>query len=155
MLHKIWTKENYPDMNYYLAFGFVASLIVFIIYKGATFLINNDLEMKDIESTPRDQTNEISKKYTKMMKCSKIKLAIYYVLQFGLILIFFLYLMSFCYIYSATQDNLIESYGIALIEIVIIKALYGLILGILRKISLSYEINKLYSIVKFLDLYIA
>ena len=155
MLHKIWTKENYPDMNYYLAFGFVTSLIVFVIYKGATFLINNDLAMKDIESTPRENTNEISQKYTKMMKCSKIKLAIYYVLQFGLIIIFFLYLMTFCYLYSATQSSLVESYGIALIEVVIIKVIYGLILGILRKISLAYEVNKLYSVVKFLDLYIA
>ena len=155
MLHKIWTKENYPDMNYYLAFGFVTSLIVFVIYKGATFLINNNLAMKDIESTPRDNTNEISVKYAKMMKCSKIKLAIYYILEFGLIIIFFLYLMTFCYLYSATQSNLVESYGIALIEVVIIKVIYGLILGILRKISLAYEVNKLYSIVKFLDLYIA
>ena len=155
MLHKIWTKENYPDMNYYLAFGFVTSLIVFVIYKGATFLINNDLAMKDIESTPRENTNEISQKYTKMLKCSKIKLAIYYVLQFGLIIIFFLYLMTFCYLYSATQSSLVESYGIALIEVVIIKVIYGLILGILRKISLAYEVNKLYSVVKFLDLYIA
>jgi hypothetical protein len=155
MLHKIWTTENYPDMNYYLAFGFVASLIVFVIYKGATFLINNDLAIKDIESTPRDQINEISHKYNKMMKWSKIKLAIYYVLQFGLLIVFFLYLIAFCYLYSANQNNLIESYGIALIEVVIIKVIYGLILGILRKMSLAYEINKLYSVVRFLDLYIA
>jgi hypothetical protein len=58
-------------------------------------------------------------------------------------------------LYSATQNNLVESYGIALIEVVIIKVIYGLILGILRKISLAYEINKLYSVVRFLDLYIA
>ena len=51
--------------------------------------------------------------------------------------------------------ELVESYGIALIEVVIIKILYGLILGVLRKISLTYEINKLYSIVLFLDLYIS
>ena len=155
MLHKIWITENYPDMSYYLAFGFVASLIVFVIYKGATFLINNDLAIKDIESTPRDQINEISHKYNKMMKWSKIKLVIYYVLQFGLLIVFFLYLIAFCYLYSATQNNLVESYGIALIEVVIIKVIYGLILGILRKISLAYEINKLYSVVRFLDLYIA
>ena len=155
MLHKIWTRENYPDMNYYLAFGFVVSLIVFVIYKGFTFLLNNDLALKEIESTPKDNTNEISQKYSKMVKCSKIKLAIYYVLQFGLMIIFFLYLMTFCYLYSANQGNLIESYLIALIEVVIIKLVYGLILGILRKISLAYEINKLYSVIRFLDLYIA
>ena len=155
MLHKIWTKEDYPDLNYYLAFGLVVSLIVFVIYKGATFLINNDQAIKDIESTQRNRTNEISEKYSKMMKCFKIKLAIYYILQFGLLIVFFLYLMTFCYLYSATQAHLVESYGIALIEVVIIKVVYGLILGILRKISLAYEVNKLYAVVRFLDLYIA
>jgi hypothetical protein len=62
--------------------------------------------------------------------------------------------MAFCYLYSATQTNLVESYGIALIEVVIIKILYVLIIGILRKIILAYEINKLYTVVRFLDLYI-
>ena len=155
MLHKIWTRENYPDMGYYLAFGFVVSIIVFVIYKGLTFLINNDIKIKEIEMTPRNNTNEISEKYSKMIKCSKIKLAIYYVLQFGLSIVFFLYLMVYCYLYSSTQTSLIESYLVALIEVVVIKVIYGLILGILRKISLAYEKNKLYTVVRFLDLYIA
>jgi len=155
MLHKIWTKENYPNMGYYLAFGLVVSIIVFVVYKGLTFLINNDLKIKEIEMTPASNTNEISQKYSKMISCSKIKLAIYYVLQFAIIIIFFLYLMVYCYLYSATQTSLIESYLIALIEVVVIKVIYGLILGILRKVSLAYEKNKLYGVVRFLDLYIA
>ena len=155
MLHKIWTTENYPDLGYYLAFGLVVSIIVFIIYKGCTFLLNNDIKIKEIEMAQRSNTNEITQKYSKMIKCSKIKLAIYYVLQFSLLIVFFLYLMVFCYLYSATQSNLVESYLIALIEVVIIKVVYGLILGILRKISLAYELNKLYTVVRFLDLYIA
>jgi len=155
MLHKIWIRENYPDMGYYLAFGLVVSIIVFVIYKGLTFLINNDIKIKEIEMTQRNNTNEISEKYSKMIKCSKIKLAIYYVLQFGLSIVFFLYLMVYCYLYSSTQTSLIESYLVALIEVVVIKVIYGLILGILRKISLAYEKNKLYTVVRFLDLYIA
>ena len=155
MLHKIWTRENYPDMGYYLAFGLVVSIIVFVIYKGLTFLINNDIKIKEIEMAPKNNTNEISEKYSKMIKCSKIKLAIYYVLQFGLSIVFFLYLMVYCYLYSSTQTSLIESYLVALIEVVVIKVVYGLILGILRKISLAYEKDKLYTVVRFLDLYIA
>ena len=155
MLHKIWTRENYPDMGYYLAFGLVVSIIIFVIYKGLTFLINNDIKIKEIEMAPKNNTNEISEKYSKMIKCSKIKLAIYYVLQFGLSIVFFLYLMVYCYLYSSTQTSLIESYLVALIEVVVIKVVYGLILGILRKISLAYEKDKLYTVVRFLDLYIA
>ena len=63
--------------------------------------------------------------------------------------------MAFFWVYEGTSSKLVESYGIALIEVIIIKILYGLVLGILRKISLVHKIEKLYSIVRFLDLYIA
>jgi hypothetical protein len=154
-IHKIWTKEDYPNLSYYLAFGLVSSIIIFIIYKGLSLLIDNNRKINEMESTPKENTKEIRQKFKKMMFWSKIKLIIFYVIEFVLLIIFFLYLISFCGVFSGTQSKLIESYGIALIEIVIIKIFYGLILGVLRKVSLSYEIDKLYNIVRFLDLYIS
>ena len=85
----------------------------------------------------------------------QIKLIIFYAIEFILVIFFTLYLTGFCGIYIATKTKLVESYGIALIEVVIIKILYGLVLGILRKVSLVYKINILYKIVKYLDLYVA
>ena len=96
-----------------------------------------------------------AEKLKKFVFWAKIKFIIFYVVDFILLFIFFLYLIAFCGIYNATMKHLIESYGIALIEIVVIKALYGLVLGILRKISLSQRINILYKIVMILDLYVA
>ena len=154
-IHKIWVKEGYPNLSYYLAFGLVSSIIIFVIYKGLSLLIDNNRKINEIESTPKENTKEIRQKFKKMMFWSRIKLIIFYVIEFVLLIIFFLYLFSFCGVFSGTQSKLIESYGIALIEIVIIKIIYGLILGVLRKVSLSYEIDKLYNIVRFLDLYIS
>ena len=153
-LHKIWIKDSYPNMSYHLSFGFVTSILVFIIYRGLLFLITNDREIQKIESIPKDNKNEIRQQFDKMMFWAKIKIIIFYAVDFILLFLFFLYIIAFCGIYNATMSNLIESYGIALIEIVIIKVLYGLVLGILRKVSLSYEINILYTIVRLLDTYI-
>lgn len=157
-IQKIWLRDNYPDLNYYLSFGFVACILSFIVYKGLFYLINNDKKIKEIDSIARDNNNnkaDIEQKYNKMMFWAKIKLIIFYVVQFILLFLFYLYLIAFCGIYIGTSSKLVESYGIALIEVVIIKVLYGVVLGVLRKISLSYEIKILYSIVLFLDLYIS
>ena len=90
-----------------------------------------------------------------MMFWHQIKIIIFYAIEFIFVFLFFLYLTAFCGVYANAKAKLIESYGIALIEVVIIKILYGLVMGILRKVSLAYKINILYRIVQFLDLYIA
>jgi hypothetical protein len=154
-LHKIWITDNYPNLNYHLSFGFLSCLISFIIYRGLYFLINNDKKINEIESIEKVKKDEIGQKYKNMMFWAQIKIIIFFAIQFILTFIFFLYLISFCGIYNGTSSKLAESYGIALIEVIIIKILYGLVLGILRKISLVHRINILYKIVRFLDLYIA
>ena len=150
--HKIWIKDSYPDLSYYLSFGFVSGIISFIIYKVLSFLINYNYKLDEIKNIPKEETEQ---QYNKFKFWNKIKLIAYYVVEFALLILFFLYLISFCGVYTGTQSKLIQSYGIALIEIVIIKIIYGLVLGILRRVSLSYKINKLYNIVKFLDIYVS
>ena len=154
-LHKIWIEDNYPNLNYYLSFGFLSCIISFVIYRGLYFLINNDKKINEIESIDKERKDEIEQQYKKVMFWAQIKIIIFYAVQLILIVIFFIYLIAFFGIYLGTSSKLVESYGIALIEVIIIKILYGLILGILRKISLVHKIEKLYSIVRFFDLYIA
>jgi hypothetical protein len=151
-LHKIWTRDNYPDLSYYLSFGFVSGIISFIIYKALSFLINYSYKLNEIKNIPKEETEQ---QYNKMKFWNKIKLIAYYIVEFILLVIFFLYLISFCGVYTGAQSKLIQSYGIALIEIVIIKIIYGLVLGILRRVSLSYEVNKLYNVVRLLDIYVS
>ena len=154
-LHKIWIKNNYPNLSFHLTFGFISCIISFIIYKGLYILINNNKKIKEIESIPKENKSVINEQYKKMMYWHQIKLIIFYAIEFILVIFFTLYLTGFCGIYIATKTKLVESYGIALIEVVIIKILYGLVLGILRKVSLVYKINILYKIVKYLDLYVS
>jgi len=150
--HKIWTRDSYPDLTYYLSFGFVSGIISFIIYKALSFLINYSYKLNEIKNIPKEETEQ---QYNKIKFWNKIKLIVYYIVEFALLIVFFLYLISFCGVYTGTQSKLVQSYGIALIEIVIIKIIYGLILGILRRVSLSYKINKLYNVARLLDIYLS
>ena len=131
------------------------SLIVFVIYKGLSLLINNDKKIKELELYTKENKAEFNEKFKKMLFWAQIKIIIFYSLQLILLIIFYLYLIVFFGLYTGTSSNLVESYGIALIEILLIKILYGIILAVLRKISLSYRIQILYTIVVFLDTYIS
>ena len=154
-LHKIWIEGNYPTLNFHLSFGFLSCILSFIIYKGMSFLINNDRKIAEIESIAKGNNGDINSKFEKMMFWAKIKIIIFYAVTFILVFIFYLYLIAFCGVYSQTNELLVESYGIAIIEVIIIKILYGLVLGILRKISLWQKIDKLYLVVRLFDLYVA
>ena len=151
-IKKIWSEENYPSTSYYLSFGFLANVIVWIIYKLFCCLLSNEYKIKKIKKT------EEAKKEMKFNKETyKIKrnIIIYSAIEFLLILFCSFYLITFCGIYLGTKTKIFQSYGIAIIEIIIIKIIYGLILGILRKISLYKEIKILYDVVLLFNKYIS
>ena len=84
----------------------------------------------------------------------KTKLIAYYIIQFKLIIFFFIYLVTFGSIYSGTMKRIFLTYGITLLEALIIKMIYGLVLGILRHISLSNKNSKIYNVILIFDKYI-
>jgi hypothetical protein len=52
------------------------------------------------------------------------------------------------------MNKIYLTYAIALIEVLAIKILYGLVLSILRQVSLSYNKKGLYNAVLFMDNYV-
>ena len=84
----------------------------------------------------------------------KFKVAIYSIIEFLLIIFAFLYLTVFGSVYTGTQSNTFKTYGIALIEILIIKILYGTALAIMRQVSLSKQKKGLYNVVLFMNTYL-
>ena len=52
------------------------------------------------------------------------------------------------------MNKVFKAYGFALIEILIIKIIYGIVLGILRKVSLTKQKMTLYDVVLFMDTYL-
>ena len=96
----------------------------------------------------------IIKKFKNLEWKIKFKFGIYTLIEFILLILSFLYLTVFCTVYTGTQSKTFKEYGIALIEILIIKILYAIALAIMRYISLTKQKKKLYDVVFFMNTYL-
>ena len=164
-LENIWNEENYPGLNYDLGYGLLACLIVWVIYKIYLCLLNNDnIIAKYLKGKTNNNGGNITensdgekkmKENEKKMKnlLSRIRTGMiaFFVIELILGILCLLYLTTFCAIYTGTKKKIFKTYGIALVEVLIIKILYGITLGILRKVALSKKIRILYKIVYYFD----
>ena len=160
-IKKIWNEENYPGLGYYLGYGLLACLVIWIIYKIFLCLLTNNDKIKDIlkmihfnKKYNMNKEYIINKKYQNLMWKIKLKIAIYTIIEILLLVFSFLYLTVFCTVYTGTQAKVFKAYGIALIEILIIKIIYGIALAIMRYVSLSKEKKGLYDVVLFINTYL-
>ena len=160
-IKNIWNKENYPGMGLYLGYGLASILISWILYIIFLCLLSNKGKYNEIliirKSKKKNKENKaqlINKKINLLISKMKTKMIIYFIIQFILIILFFIYLVTLCAVYSATSNKIFSSYGIAILEIILLKIIYGLILGILRYSSLSSQNKGLYNFVIFFDKYL-
>lgn len=154
-IKKIWNEENYPNTGYYLLYGFLANLIVWVIYRLLCCLLNNEYKIKKLDNIAQLDKDKKKKKISNCIYSIKRNIIIYFVLQFVLIMFCSFYLITFCGIYTGTKSKLFQSYGIAFIEIIIIKIIYGFILGILRKLSLAKESTCMYKLILIFNQYLS
>ena len=160
-IKKIWSEENYPGLGYYLGFGLLSCIIIWIIYKVFLCLLSNNDKIKEVlkmihynNKYNLNKENSIFAKKSKLMWKIKIKISIYSVIEFMLLIFSFLYLTVFCSVYTGTKTRVFKAYGITLIEVVIIKIIYGIALAIMRYISLSKQKKGLYEVVLFMNTYL-
>jgi hypothetical protein len=154
---KIFEDENYPSLGYYILYGFLGNLIVWVIFKLFYCLIDNSNSIRKLFKKNNNTFNNEKKmvRLNKLISGIKRGAIIYLVIQFILIFLCSFYLIAFCGIYTGTKTKLFLSYAFAIVTIAIIKIVYGLILGILRKISLFAEKNTLYNVVLIFNKYIS
>ena len=160
-IKNIWNKENYPGFGLHLGYGLLSLLVTWVIYLIIMCLLTNKgkyneiLNIKNSKKKSKEKKTElINKKYEALISKMKIKLIIYYIVQFILIIFFFIYLLALGAVFPGTMKKIFASYGVAILEVIIIKILYGLILGVLRSVSLSGQKSGMYNIVKIFDKYI-
>ena len=158
-IQNIWNKENYPGFGLYLGYGLAACLVCWVIYILFTCILTNKGKYNEIINIKKSKKKKnkmklIQKKYNSLMSKTKIKIIVYSIIQFLIIILFFIYLVTLCAVYHGTMNKIFASYGIALLEIIIIKILYGMVMAILRQYSLSNQKKGLYNIILFMDNYI-
>ena len=155
-ISKIFENENYPNIGYYILYGFLGNVIVWIIFKLFCCLIDNVNNIGKLFKKNNSFNNEKKKvKLNKLISNIKRDIIVYLVIQFVIIVLCSFYLIIFCGIYTGTATKLFLSYAFSLATIAIIKIVYGLVLGILRKISLFAEKNSLYNAVLIFNKYIS
>jgi len=176
-IKKIWDEENYPSMNFYLLYGFLGNVVIWLIYKIFLCLLDNQDKVNQIKnlknSINRTETEEnmyeddvsekdeeindelIQKKCNELIKRLKISMIIFFVIGFLLTVFCFIYLVSFFAIYTGTKSKVLKLYLISLIEIVLIKFVYGICLAALRISSEANEIEKLYKVTYICEKYIS
>ena len=158
-IQKIWNNENYPGFGLYLGYGLASIMICWIVYIILTCLMTNKGKYNEILDIKKSKKKEnkmklVEKKYASLKRKIKIKITLYSIIQFILIIFFTIYSVTLCAIFYGTMNNIYLAYVIALIEVLVIKILYGLVLSILRQVSLSYDKKGLYNAVLFMDNYI-
>ena len=160
-IKNIWNKENYPGIGFYLGYGIISILITWIIYIIITCLMTNKGKFNEIMNIRKSKKKGketkailINKKVDSLISKTKKKIIVYNIVQFILIVFFFLYSVTFCAVYSGTMTRVFTSYGIAILELIILKIIYGLILSLLRSYSLSNQKKGLYNFVLFFDKYL-
>ena len=176
VIRKIWNESDFPTLNFYLLYGFLAHIIVWIIYKiFALFIDNQDriralvklnnevinnnssrMKFDDINFNREIITNQeemINDKYLELIRKIKVQTFIFYILIILITGLCFCYLLPFFAVYTGTKGKVIKAYYISIIEIIIIKFVYGLSLAALRIASEINEVKCLYNFVYFLDKY--
>ena len=142
-------------------FNITDSTPVWIIYTIMLCLWSNNDKIKDllklIHNCKKYKVNRdknIKKKYDNIAWKIKFKVIVYSIIEFLLLGFCFVYFVTFCTVYTGTMSKVFKAYGIALIEVLIIKIIYGIVLAILRKISLDKENKTLYNIILFMNTYL-
>jgi len=168
-IKKIWEQDNYPGIQFYLLYGLISYLATWVIYKIFLCLLDMQDKIKELvemQNKNNDQSNvdenieemnneSIQNKFKEVMKNMKCKIIIFYFIIFVFIIVFALYLISFFSIYTGTKSLVLETYIISIIEILLIKLVYGICLASLRIASEGSELKCLYKFVYILDKYLS
>jgi len=172
IIKRIWEEENFPGLNFYLLYGLISHIIVWVVYQIFLCLLDNQDKVKDliilknqiqsanidnvdIDDVDEKDENILRKKYNDLIFQMKFKTAMFYTTSLLLSLFLMVYLISFFALYTGTKRRVWQAYYISIIEILLIKFVYGLLLSLLRFISTINKIKCLYDIVKIFNKYIS
>ena len=167
VIKKIWERTDFPDLYFYLLYGLISDIIIWIVYLLLSFLINFEDSVRDItkikyetQKNNEDDANEEGdrlyyKKYNCLICQIKLRVSILHIITFLITLCCGVYLVSFFSLYTGTKSKVLKIYYISIIEIVLIKVVYGVILASLRIVSKEAKLKILYTIIYILDKYMS
>ena len=88
---------------------------------------NNDKTKFIAKLKLTEDVRKNNKKFNNLLCSIKTGMIVYFVIQFIFAVVCLLYVTVFCAVYEGTKKKVFKTYGIALVEVLIIKILYGII----------------------------
>ena len=154
-MHKVYRDKG----KYNLLFQIPQILYSTLISRVIDTLIKYFALFQDsiVELKQEKGKNNIKKKYARILNIIKIKIILFFVLAFIILLFFWYYIACFCGIYVNTQIHLIKDSVISLIVSLIFPFIINLIPGIFRISALKIEKSSgkyLYKFSFFLENYL-
>jgi hypothetical protein len=108
-------------------------------------LLKNNKEYKVSEK----KKLEIQKNIEKILKCLKIKIIVFFILEFLINLFFYYYIIAFCHVYKSTQISwLLDSLYSYFLSFIITLCI-SFVFSILYKLSIKFKIKILYKVMMF------
>ena len=153
-MHKVFENNGEFNIIYQIPQILYSSIVSLIINKLLKFLCLSEKSILDLKKEKSLKT--ISGKSEKIEKCLKIKLFIYFVLGFLLMLFFWYFISTFCAVYSNTQVILIKNTLLSFTLSMIYPFGYVLLPGIIRIPALRaknqdqeflYKLSKIISLI--------
>ena len=93
---------------------------------------------------------EIFEEIRKISSTLKIKIILFLILEFSLMLFFYFFVTAFCEVYNQTQISWIEDFLVSFIISFICNIIEALVIAILYMLSLKYKSKIIYNITIFL-----
>ena len=97
-----------------------------------------------------ERKKEIFESIEKSLKCLKIKMVIFIIVDFVILLFFFYFVTSFCEVYQSTQTSWISDAIVSIIISIPIEIGIALVITIVYKIALKYKCKLFYKIAMML-----
>ena len=93
-----------------------------------------------------ERKKQIFEKINNALKCLKLKMVIFIILDLAILLFFFYFVSSFCHVYSSTQVSWISDAIVSIIISFPIELAIALAVTIVYKLSLKYKWEMLYKL---------
>ena len=120
--------------------------------KLQTIFENEENELKNKEGYEvSEERKKVIEKYVKnIIKCLKIKIAVFFIAEFLIMFFFWYYVTAFCHVYHNTQSSWIIDCLVSFVYKIVINAAVALGLTITYIISVKYKLKWLYKISMFM-----
>ena len=132
-----------------IASNIISSIITFYMKKLGEYSDFLEILIRDVTNVKYYYINII-----RFIKYFKLKLSIFYLIQFMMYILMTYYITIFCIVYSKTQFSFMKNYFLGVIESFAISLELSLIITIMRFIGLKYKSIKMYRTSQYLNNYL-